>query len=212
MITNFSLTSQIFALLYHLLNIYYFMVLMRVVLSWFVNSYTLERHSFGYWLCLLTDRFLGFFRRLPFAVLGGVIDISPIFALLSINLLQRFVRGLGATQSASFGVVFVGMLFQLLLGAVSIVKTAVLIVTLILLFRLLHLLFSKRASYNVVLSHIDFYIRKLVQGPLSFLNISSGNFGMQVTALFVIAVLLTFALSLGESALGAFFLRVLANL
>ncbi len=212
MLSGFSLPSQIFSLLYQLLNIYYFMILGRIFLGWFINSYTLENNPIGYWLCALTDPFLRIFRRLPFAVIGGVIDISPIFALFTITLVQRFVRALGSTQSAPFGKVFLGMVFQLFISLIAIVKTVVLVCALILLFRLLYILFSKQNSYNVVLSHIDYAIRKLLQGPLRFLNMSHSKFNSQVLVLLILACLLTYLLGLSESHVGAFFQQVLSQL
>ncbi|WGK69862.1 YggT family protein [Candidatus Haliotispira prima] len=199
-------------MVYHLLNIYYFMIIARIFLTWIIKSYTLENHPIGYWLCALTDPFLRLFRRLPFATIGGMIDISPIFALWALTLAQRFVRALSVTQSAPFLVVLLGMIFHLFISIIAIVKTVVLVFALILLFRLLHILFSKQSGYNVVLSHIDFAVRKLLQGPLSFLQMAQSKFTTQVTALFILTSLLTYLLALSESSLGGFFQRVLSRL
>ena len=209
MISQFSLPSQIFQFFYQVLNIYYFMLIARIFLGWIINSYTLERHPVGYWLCLLTDPFLRLFRRLPFSVIGGVVDISPIFALFSITLAQRFIRALSATQSASVPVVFLGMLFQLIISVIAIFKTIVLVCTLILLFRLCHLLFSKQSSYNVVISHIDVAIRKILQGPLRSLNMLKSSFSRQIILVFGLFCLLSFLLALAESFLGGFFFQLL---
>ena len=209
MISQFSLPSQIFAFFYQLLNIYYFLLIARIFLGWIINSYTLEQHPLGYWLCALTDPFLRLFRRLPFSVIGGVIDISPIFALFAVTLAQRFVRALSATQSASVAAVFLGMLFQLVISVIAILKTAVLVCTLILLFRLCHLLFGKQSSYNLVISHIDVAIRKLLRGPLRSLKMAKSSFSAQVILVFALFCLFSFLLALSESFLGGFFLKLL---
>ena len=188
------------------------MILARIILSWVVNSYTLEKHPLGYWLHALTEPFLRWFRRLPFAVIGGMIDISPIFALFSITLAQRFLNRLIATQSAPFSTVLLGMIFQLILGIVSIAKTIVIIAALILFFRMLHAIFSRKASYSMILNHIDFYVRKIFQNSLKFLNMGNGNLNTQITSLFIIACLISYLLSLSETLLGNFFTRVLSQL
>ena len=204
MISGLVLPSQIFSLLNLLLNVYYFLIIARIILSWFVNSYKLEHHPLGYWLCLLTDPFLRLFRRLPFALIGGVIDISPIFALFTISLLQRFILALRSSQSAAFGMVFLSMFVQLLHLIVSMVQIAAIICALALLFRLLHALFSKQSGYNVAIGHIDSQIRKLFQGPLRFLNIDNSKFTMQIIVLFAIAALLAYLLGLAGNLLNEF--------
>ena len=101
------------------------------------------------------------------------------------------------------------MLFQLVISVIAILKTAVLVCTLILLFRLCHLLFSKKSGYNVVISHIDVAIRKLLQGPLRSLNMAKSGFSQQVILVFALFCLLSFLLALAESFLGGFFFRLL---
>ena len=212
MISGSMLPSQIFSLLNVLLDGYYFLIMGRLILSWFVNSYKLENHPLGYWLCVLTDPFLRLFRRLPFTSIGGVVDISPIFALLSLNLLQRFIHTLRVSQSASFGVVFLSILLQLFNMLFSIAQTISVICAVILLFRLLHILFSKPSNYNVALGHIDFYIRKLIQGPFRFLNLHQHRFLVQVITLFIIFSLLVYSLSLASNLLNGFIFSIMTRI
>ena len=204
------LASQIFALLNQLLSVYYYLLIARIILYWIVNSYTLENHFLGYWLCLVTDPFLRFFRRLPFTVIGGIIDLSPIFALFSISLLQRFIGSLRATQSAPFGVVFLSMVFQFLTFIVSMVQTLLIVCALLLFFRLCSALFSNK--YNLAISHIDVWIGKLINGPLSFLNMQRSKITMQITALLAITSLAIYLLSLATLWLNGLLLSVLTRI
>jgi YggT family protein len=84
--------SELFRALAHLLNtvfsILYFLLIVRVVLSWFaVNPYN-ELIQIVY---KITDPILAPFRRLPLRV--DFIDFSPVLAFLVLWFLRDFVVG-----------------------------------------------------------------------------------------------------------------------
>lgn len=63
-----------------LINIYYFMIIAYVFMSWLPNV----RESFvGEWLGKLVEPYLAPFRKL-IPPIGGMLDISPIVALFSL--------------------------------------------------------------------------------------------------------------------------------
>ncbi|GAB4476439.1 MAG: YggT family protein [Anaerolineae bacterium] len=81
--------STIFFLLGTLLQIYWIILLARVLLSWFpIDPY----HPVVRILFDITEPVLGPLRRVLPPV--GMIDFSPLVALLLISVLQQLVRGL----------------------------------------------------------------------------------------------------------------------
>ncbi len=85
--------NQIVSLVWTLYNIYFYMIIAYVLLSWVPNA----RDSFiGQLLGKVTEPYLGIFRRFIPAI-GGVIDISPIVAIFAL----RFI-GLGVVAVVDF--------------------------------------------------------------------------------------------------------------
>lgn len=72
---------QIVSLLWTLYNIYFYMIIAFVLLSWVPNA----RESYiGQLLGRVTEPYLGIFRRF-IPPLGGMIDISPIVAIFALR-------------------------------------------------------------------------------------------------------------------------------
>jgi len=87
------LENQIVSLVWTLYNIYFYMIIAYVLLSWVPNA----RDSFiGQLLGKVTEPYLGIFRRFIPAI-GGVIDISPIVAIFAL----RFI-GMGVIAVVDF--------------------------------------------------------------------------------------------------------------
>ena len=85
--------NQIVSLVWTLYNIYFYMIIAYVLLSWVPNA----RDSFiGQLLGKVTEPYLGIFRRFIPAI-GGVIDISPIVAIFAL----RFI-GMGVIAVVDF--------------------------------------------------------------------------------------------------------------
>jgi YggT family protein len=81
-------------ILLQLFNIYYWVLIVYILLSWFPG---VRDSSFGYFLARITEPFLEPFRRIIPPI--GMIDISPIVAILALRFasygLQSLFRMLG---------------------------------------------------------------------------------------------------------------------
>lgn len=89
-----ELNIQIF--IGNVLNIYSYMIIGYVLLSWFPNA----RESFiGQFLGRIVEPYIGIFRRF-IPPIGGVLDLSPIVAIFAL----RFITvGLQAVVGFLFG-------------------------------------------------------------------------------------------------------------
>ncbi|MDR0784370.1 MAG: YggT family protein [Treponema sp.] len=98
----------IFTFLSSLTSIYLLLIFIRILLTWFGG---VNFGKAGEILCVVTDPYLGWFRRLGLQV-GGFLDLSPIAAMAVLSVLNSvFVR------LANFGSVSVGIILALLLGS-----------------------------------------------------------------------------------------------
>ncbi|WP_082423237.1 YggT family protein [Paenibacillus dakarensis] len=83
------MTENIYLLVGYLFQIYFYMILVYVLMSWLPNV----RESFiGELLGKLVEPYLSPFRRF-IPPIGGMLDISPIVALFVLNLVQSGVYG-----------------------------------------------------------------------------------------------------------------------
>ena len=81
--------SSLALLVNMLFNVIYFLLVIRIILSWFgVNPY----NELVQILYRITDPLLAPFRRLPLQV--GMIDFSPILAFIVLVFLRNFIVGL----------------------------------------------------------------------------------------------------------------------
>jgi YggT family protein len=71
-----------------LLTLYGFCLMMRIMLSWLPE---LRKYSLANGLEKITDPYLLFFRnRIP--MIGGILDLSPLFALFLLQGIQTILR------------------------------------------------------------------------------------------------------------------------
>ena len=83
-----QLLSSLALLFSMIFKILYFLLVVRIILSWFpVDPYNPVVST----LYQVTDRLLAVFRKLPLQI--GGIDLSPIFAFLALAFLDHFVVG-----------------------------------------------------------------------------------------------------------------------
>ncbi|KKO51477.1 YggT family protein [Paenibacillus sp. DMB20] len=81
------MTSNIYDIVYYLFEIYFYMILVYVLMSWLPNV----RESFiGELLGKLVEPYLAPFRRF-IPPIGGMLDISPIIALFVLQLARNGV-------------------------------------------------------------------------------------------------------------------------
>ena len=70
---------------------YYILLIIRILLTW-IPSIDWRQQPFA-WISSITDPFLNIFRGIV-PPIGGVLDISPILAIILLKLLEGFVVGL----------------------------------------------------------------------------------------------------------------------
>ncbi|MBL7068491.1 MAG: YggT family protein [Candidatus Omnitrophica bacterium] len=87
------------ALLFNMIfNVIYFLLVIRIILSWFgVNRY----NELVQILFRITEPILAPFRRLPLQM--GAMDFSPIIAFIILAFLRNFVVGLLTQLAYRFG-------------------------------------------------------------------------------------------------------------
>lgn len=80
-------------------TIYYFMIIAYVFMSWLPNV----RESFvGVWLGKLVEPYLTPFRKL-IPPIGGMLDISPIVALIALNFVAEGIKAVLGLITKPFG-------------------------------------------------------------------------------------------------------------
>ncbi|MBU6145989.1 MAG: YggT family protein [Paenibacillaceae bacterium] len=65
-------------------NIYFFMIIVYILLSWLPNA---QSSAIGQWIAKLVEPYLSIFRRF-IPPIGGVIDLSPIVAIFCLYLIK----------------------------------------------------------------------------------------------------------------------------
>lgn len=69
-------------------NIYLYMIIIYVLLSWVPNA---RESTFGVWLGKLVEPYLSIFRRF-IPPIGGIIDLSPIIAIFALGFIAQGVE------------------------------------------------------------------------------------------------------------------------
>jgi len=91
----FSSLALLFGMIF---NVIYFLLVVRIIISWFgVNPY----NELVQILFKITEPILAPFRRLPLQV--GMIDFSPIIAFIILAFVRNFVVGLLTQLAYRFG-------------------------------------------------------------------------------------------------------------
>ena len=93
----FASLAVLFSMLFKVL---YFLLVVRIVLSWFQVSPFSEPASVVY---RITEPLLAPFKRLPLQI--GMIDFSPILVFIIISFLDHFVVGVFRQLAYQFGAV-----------------------------------------------------------------------------------------------------------
>ena len=90
----FSSLALLFSMIFKIL---YFLLVIRIILSWFpVDPYSPVVTT----LYQITDPLLALFRRIPLRV--GMIDFTPILAFLALAFLDHFVVGIFSSLAYQF--------------------------------------------------------------------------------------------------------------
>ena len=70
---------------------YYILLIIRILLTW-IPSINWQQQPFA-WMRSVTDPFLNIFRGI-IPPIGGVLDISPILAIVLLQIMQGLIVGL----------------------------------------------------------------------------------------------------------------------
>ena len=70
---------------------YYILIILRIFLSW-IQTIDWEQQPY-IWLRSITDPFLNIFRGI-IPPIGGMLDISPILAIILLQIMQGLIVGL----------------------------------------------------------------------------------------------------------------------
>ena len=87
-----NMITEIFAVLGQTLQIYSFILIVRVLLTWFPSIDWSNGILAA--ICSITDPYLNIFRGV-IPPIGGL-DLSPILAFISLNLIQSLIGVLGS--------------------------------------------------------------------------------------------------------------------
>ena len=74
-----------------LFSFYYILLILRIFLTW-IPSINWEQQPFA-WMRSVTDPFLNIFRGI-IPPIGGVLDISPVIAIILLQIIQGLLVGL----------------------------------------------------------------------------------------------------------------------
>lgn len=69
---------------------YYILIILRIFLTWFPNT-NWQQQPYS-WMRSVTDPFLNIFRGI-IPPIGGMLDISPIIAIVLLQLMQGLIVG-----------------------------------------------------------------------------------------------------------------------
>lgn len=70
--------------IHYLFSIYTILLVVRIIASWFPAA---QGQAWLYWLARYTDPYLNIFRRI-IPPIGGVLDLSPLLAFFTLQLLE----------------------------------------------------------------------------------------------------------------------------
>ena len=106
------MSSYFFYLLGTAINIYIWMCIIRIFLSW---SPALLMNGLGQFFCELCDPYLAYFRRFKFTQLGGL-DFSPVLSLGLLSLLKNICFSISESKHFSIlkiGIILISSFYQL---------------------------------------------------------------------------------------------------
>lgn len=81
---------MISSILAKLFYFYYILIIIRIFLTWIPNI-DWQSQPFA-WMCSIVDPFLNIFRGI-IPPIGGVLDVSPILAIILLQIIQGILLG-----------------------------------------------------------------------------------------------------------------------
>ena len=167
--------SNLFYILGNVINIYIWVCIIRIFLSW---SPPLLMSPIGRFLCEACDPYLSFFRRFSFLQIGGI-DLSPVLSLGVLSLLKNIcfsIYALGTFSLTGIVLIFLSTLWQ--------VVSFLLNVCILLSFLRFILDFSYRYRSSLFSTFIDSFFRPIRAFIIK--NLFDGRYEKERWALFLI--------------------------
>jgi len=175
--------QQIFSLLAGLVGIYSFILLARFIMSWFSRSVPGKISTF---LIKATDPYLDWWRNIVKSKIGPF-DLSIIFAIVCLSLVQTIFYMLAASQKVSIGIIL-AILVKALWSIISFIAGFCLVIIIIRCFAYLAKVnMSSRfwATVESISKPVLFQMNRLIYGN------RTGNFlhGMILSGIILIAII-----------------------
>lgn len=194
--------QQLFKLLSTLLNIYSFIIFIRIILSWFTlrgNTYGFSQTSIITYIYKITDPYLNWFRRFKFLQIG-FLDFSAILAIMVLYFVSNIMRIIGNT-----GTITLTMIILLLLSSLwSLASSIMFILTIILIVRIIFIQLNK---YSQIFYNLDGYIEPSVR---KFSNLITKKFTTYKVNLIILTIALVLAQIIGKILLSYIFIAIQA--
>ncbi|PIE98986.1 MAG: hypothetical protein CR988_00765 [Treponema sp.] len=170
------------------ISIYSLLCIVRIFMSWMPE---ILHTSVGRFFRMICDPFLDMFRSLPFTRVG-IMDLSPIFAIGSLSILQMIFEELGrGTLPSARNIVM--MIIAIIFSFIGFMITILIVIVVV---RLIYELLN-RSSYSPFWQSIDGFIMPIVTrisrffAPKKMLSVTAG-LSISLAVLVIIRVGLKF--------------------
>lgn len=194
--------QQLFKLLSTLLNIYSFIIFIRIILSWFTlrgNSYGFSQTNIIKYIYKITDPYLNWFRRFKFLQIG-FLDFSAILAIMVLYFVSNIMHIIGNT-----GTITLTMIILLLVNSLwSLISSIMFIITIILIVRIVFIQLNK---YSQIFYNLDGYIEPAVR---KFSNLVTKKFTTYKVNLIMLTIALILAQIIGKVLVSYLFVAIQA--
>lgn len=154
-----DILKQIFNLLGVLINLYSFLCVIRILLTWIPQA---QYSKFGQILSSLCDPYLNIFRKIRFLQFRNI-DFSPIIAIGLLSLGSSLCTTISLTGKIAIG----GILASIISFAWSIIETLAMVIIVIMIIRIIAVFMNKNTSsiwYSIdtIIRPITTFVAKII--------------------------------------------------
>ena len=175
--TVFSL-STLFSILARIINVFYLICFIRIILSWFPS---IMYSNFGRFISQICDPYLNIFRSLKLQFAG--LDFSPAIALGVLYIVQVVLSAFASVTRISFGVVL-GMIISMLW---SVIQMILVIFLVILIIRFIAVLLQRDLRHPFW-DRIDYFVSSTCR-KITRRNFMDYKWQLLITIIFLIAII-----------------------
>ena len=175
MLKNFTDTAS------GIITIYMFIIVIRIVLTWFQPGYSSNPNSI---ITKLTDPYLNFFRRMGFVI--GHLDFSPILAIVTLVILSTIFMQIGI-----YGKITAGIILSIILTSVWSALASLLTFFILIIVIRLFMLFFKSNTFSPLTSSLDSLLVPLSSYVAAiFIKESASSYQTNLIILVVLALVI----------------------